>query len=113
MKILKNIKTKEVFENRFNVLNFIINDDYFRKIKSSIVGVVNNKNIEKICNTFKNNNLDILVDIYPVNPEFKNKQNIIEKREKKVIIIGKSDMIKYLNSELAMQYGLDCTYKII
>ena len=39
------------------------------------------------------------------NIEFKDKQNVIEKREQKVIIIGKSDMIKYLNSELVIQYG--------
>ena len=47
------IKTKDTFENKFKDINFIINDDYFRKIKNTIVGVVNNKIIGEICNFIK------------------------------------------------------------
>ena len=112
-KDLNYIRAKDLFEKRFNDINFVINEDNFRKIKNSLLGVVNNKNIEEICNLIKNNNPDIIVDIYPINTEFKNKNNKLEKREQKVIVIGKSDMIRYLNSDLSTQYGLDCTYKII
>ena len=39
------------------------------------------KLLEKSVISLKKYNLDITVDIYPINIEFKNKKNVFEKRE--------------------------------
>lgn len=59
------------FNIRFNNIKFILTEDYIRKINSSISGIVNNTTIEELFNILKNNNKDIIVNIYPISVEYK------------------------------------------
>ena len=44
----------------------IIKEAFFRKIKNSILGSVNNIILENLCKSFSLNNIDIKVAIYPI-----------------------------------------------
>ena len=112
-KILNYVSCIDLFKNEYKDIDFKITEDSFQKIKTSILGSVKNKTIEDICKSLKYNNNDNIVEIYPINTEFKNHNNIIEKRNQNIILIGNKEMITYLNSEKATQYGIDCTYRII
>lgn len=102
----------EKFNIRFNNIKFILNEDCIRKIKASLLGAVNNKSIFDICDSLKNNNKDLIVNIYPISIEYK-KHNNIEKKDQKIIIIGHKNMIKQMDNELCSQYGIDFTFEII
>ena len=102
----------EKFNIRFNNIKFVLKEECIRKIKTSVLGTVNNKTIFDICNSLKLNNKDLIVNIYPIHSEYK-KNNIIENREQNIIIIGHKHMIKQLDNEICSQYGIDFTFKII
>lgn len=95
------------FKERFKNKNLIVNENIFRKIKSDTLGIVNNKTIEDICKSLKINNINRIIEIYPVTIETKNKKNEIMIKEQDIIIIAEKEMIKYLDDKKAKLYGLD------
>ena len=103
----------DFFKKNFPSKSFKINEDYFSKIKSNLLGNVNNLNIEEICKSLQLSDKNIIVEIYPINSEYKNKSNEIQDRQQNVILIGYKNMLDYLNEEKAFHYGLDFTFKII
>lgn len=103
----------DLFKKQYKDIEFKITEEGFQKIKTTNLGTVKNKTIEEVCKTLKYNNNDNIVEIYPINTEYKNKNNVIQIRNQNIIIIGKKEMMCYLNSEKATQYGIDCTYRII
>ena len=70
-KVQNYIDCIEKFNIRFNIIQFILNEDCIRKIKASLLGTVNNKSIFDIRESLKNNNKDLIVNIYPISTEFK------------------------------------------
>ena len=112
-KVQNYVEAKNNFTNKFNNINFLLNEDNIRKIKNSILGGVNNYRIEDLCKLIGEKNR-IKVSIYPISSEYYNKTNKqTEIREQNIIILGESNMLKYLNSDIGKFYGIDCTYKII
>ena len=84
------------------------------KRKSLINGGVNTLTLEELCLSLKINKNNIIVESYSIKSEYyNNKTKVIEFREQKIILIGHSKMIEYLNYNKAKQYGIDCTFKII
>ena len=71
----------EFFKKNFPSKSFKINEDYFSKIKSNLLGNVNNLNIEEICKSLQLSDKNIIVEIYPINSEYKNKSNGIQERQ--------------------------------
>ena len=70
--------------------------------------------IEELCTALKILDREIRIDIYPIKTEYKNKKiNTNEIREQNIIIIGKNNMLKYLDQNICTQYGIDATFKII
>ena len=63
-----------------------ISQTTFKLTENTIFGNVNNVNIEEICKTLKNNDNEIIVEIFPINIQYKNKENIIEYRGAKYYI---------------------------
>ena len=112
-KVQNYVEAKNNFTNKFNNINFLLNEDNIRKIKNSILGGVNNYRIEDLCKLIGEKNR-IKVSIYPISSEYYNKTNKqTEIREQNIIILGESNMLKYLHSDIGKFYGIDCTYKII
>ena len=62
---------------------------------------VNNLNIEEICKSLQFSDKNIIVEIYPINSEYKNKRNKIQDRQQNVILIGYKNMLEYLKEEKA------------
>ena len=56
-----------------------------------------NLNIEELIKTLKINNNDIIVDIFPIKSNYKNKDKKIEERIQNVIILSRKTKIKILN----------------
>ena len=70
--------------------------------------------IEELCIALKILDREIRIDIYPIKTEYKNKKiNTNEIREQNIILIGKNNMLKYLDQNICTQYGIDATFKII
>ena len=112
-KVQNYVGAKINFTNKFNNINFLLNEDNIRKIKNSILGGVNNYGFEDLCKLIGEKNR-IKVSIYPISSEYYNKTiKQTEIREQNIIILGESNMLKYLNSDIGKFYGIDCTYKII
>ena len=65
------------------------------------MGDVNNLNIEEICKSLQFSDKNIIVEIYPINSEYKNKRNKIQDRQQNVILIGYKNMLEYLKEEKA------------
>ena len=55
----------------------------------------------------------MIIEIYPINIEYKNNKNEIITKEQNIILIGEKNMITYLNENKAKLYGLDFTFHII
>ena len=62
---------------------------------------VNNLNIEEICKSLQFSDKNIIVEIYPINSEYKNKRNKIQDRQQNVILIGYKNMLEYLKERKA------------
>ena len=65
------------------------------------MGNVNNLNIEEICKSLQFSDKNIIVEIYPINSEYKNKRNKIQDRQQNVILIGYKNMLEYLKEKKA------------
>ena len=74
----------DLFKKQFKDVEFKITEDAFQKIKTTINGTVKNKSIEEICNSLKDNNKDIIVEIYPINSEFKTKDKETQIRSQNI-----------------------------
>jgi hypothetical protein len=78
---------KDNFNNRFNNINFILNEESIRSIKSSTFGNFNNCNIEEIWESLKNINDDAIVNVYPINAIYNNNDQKQE-RNQEIILLG-------------------------
>ena len=107
------LECMQKFKLYFPNNTFILNEEIVRKIKFNIKGGVKAYNIEDLCKSIKIYNKDIIVDIFPVKTEYKNKNKEIEPREQNIIIISHKEMLPFLSKEKATQYGIDCTFRII
>ena len=65
------------------------------------MGNVNNLNIEEICKSLQFSDKNIIVEIYPINSEYKNKRNKIQEKQQNLILIGYKNMLEYLKEEKA------------
>lgn len=114
-KLLNYIDIIDKFKTRFKEIEFSLSEDIVRKIKSSIIATMTHYTIEDVCNSLKLDNKDIQIDIYPI--KIYNRKNINKElndlKEQKVIIIGTSNMLKNLDFNLNIQFGVDFTFKII
>ena len=61
----------DLFKNEYKDIEFKITEEAFQKIKTANLGTVKNKTIEEVCKTLQYNNNDNIVEIYPINIEFK------------------------------------------
>ena len=112
-KIHNYLDALEKFNVRFKE-NLILNEENIRKIKNEIFGGVNNLTLEELCKSLAINDNDIRIDIYPIKTEYLNpKSKDSEIREQNIILIGRKNMIKYLDQNICTQYGIDATFKII
>ena len=91
---------------------FILNETV-RKIKSNVKGGVKTYNLVNLCKSIKIYNKDIIIDIFPVKTEYKNKNKEIETKKQNIIIIYHKEMIQFLSQEKATQFGINCTFRII
>ena len=73
-KVQNYVEAKNNFTNKFNNINFLLNEDNIRKIKNSILGGVNNYGFEDLCKLIGEKNR-IKVSIYPISSEYYNKTN--------------------------------------
>lgn len=69
--------------------------------------------MEDLCKSIKIYNKNIIIDIFPLKTEYKNKNIETETREQNIIIISYKEMIPFLSQEKATQFGIDCTFRII
>ena len=65
------------------------------------MGNVNNLNTEEICKSLQFSDKNIIVEIYPINSEYKNKRNKIQEKQQNLILIGYKNMLEYLKEEKA------------
>ena len=78
----------DLFKNEYKDIEFKITEEAFQKIKTAKEELLK-ITIEEVCKTLKYNNNDNIVEIYPINIEFKNKNNVIQKRNQKKIKLEK------------------------
>ena len=64
---------------------------------SEYKGSTKNLNIEELIRSLKINNNDIIVDIFPIKSNYKNKDKKIEERVQNVIILSRKTKIKILD----------------
>ena len=102
-----------IFKEKYPEVKCLITENIFKKIKTNVLGTTNNKSLEEILESIKIKNNLITVDIHTINVEYINDKNQKKLRTQKIFIIGHSNMQKYLDSKNAIQFGIDCTYKII
>ena len=57
-----------------------MNEDTFRKIKFNVKGGVKTYNMKDLCKSIIIYNKDIIIDIFPLKTEYKNKNKKIETR---------------------------------
>lgn len=99
------------FKKDFKDINFLLTKDDVNYIKNANTENTNNLTIEELTKSLKTFREDIIIDIYPINTEYKNSNNILENREQNIIIISTKETISYFKS--SKQFGLDLTFKII
>ena len=68
--------------------------------------------LQKKLNSIKQDIKDIQIDKLQINVEY-NKNNKIVKREQKIFILGLTEMLKNLNYEEIIQFGVDFIFNII
>lgn len=67
-----------------------------------------------ICKIFESiNDINIILDIHTISIEYINNKGEKEQRIQKIFIISHENMIKYLDYNNCILYGLDCTDQII
>ena len=78
------------------------------------MGPVNNLSIVELCQSFKSNNKYMIIDSNTFNTYYKNrKTNKTKKRELIIIVITTKKMVKFLDYNNAIQFGIEFKYKII
>ena len=88
-----------------------MNEETVRKIKFNVKEDVKTYNMEDLNNSIKVYNKYIIIDIFPLKIEYKNKE--IETREQNIIIISNKEIIPFLSQEKATQFDIDCSFRII
>ena len=82
------------FNKEFKDIKFLLTDYNINYIKGSNSDNSNNLANEELTKSLKSINGEIIIDIFPLNTEYKNSNNIIEKNEQIIIIIN---IKKWLN----------------
>ena len=82
------------FNKEFKDIKFLLTDYNITYIKGSNSDNSNNLANEELTKSLKSINGEIIIDIFPLNTEYKNSNNIIEKNEQIIIIIN---IKKWLN----------------
>ena len=109
---MNNAEAKAAFINRFKDIDFKLSEYIVQNIKRDCG--VNNLTLEQLCKSLTLNNDKIVVSIYPIKSEYTTRCSPeIKLREHNIIIIGHSNMLKYLNFSNAKMYSIDTTFKII
>lgn len=101
------------FKKNFSEIDLLLKEDTIKKLFSKYKGSNKNLNIEEVIRSLKINNNNIIVDIFPIKSNYKNKDKKIEEREQNIIILSSKTMIKILDENNGKMYGLDFTFRNI
>lgn len=72
-------------------------------MKTSVIRNINNLNIEEICKSISSKDINIKVEIFNINSNYKNSNNELENRNQNIIIIYHKYNIKFSDNSNSTQ----------